>query len=623
MKKQATKLITKQNFFEKIFNILYDCFYINLWISNYKSKIIIEIPNIEKKHINNDYEKLLKEDNLYNKINSMYIIYFNKQTEKYFKDYKIINNNNLQLAINQEINETFTDIFSKLYILYNIRNYMFEIVDTLYEEFPTQTTKVKEECIHLLNYIFLLDQKSFMTYFEIIKKIIEESTYLIVINDAMTSSLKEIIEESIFEEYNLNKNKVKNKNIILYQKEKINVEYCNTISQYLTKIDLNKKNHFSSMKKSQPKVIYYRGTQFNYDLSASLYRNNKDPKLEHIINNRIIQNMPNSFKDCETFFDKLTILKHFNCPSRLLDITENPLIAAFFSLDDYYSDENSDFGTIYCCFPKDFDRIKNSKNSDSVSLLSALSTTNKALFISQKGIINITNKIQNFLNDKEIMLNTDKNKKFETETLNRYIKILIEKITFFINTSKINFRNQKILKQAINYLKKILITDNKTLFTREEKNNILYLLRRINNIINETHFFFTELQHQAELINPSFKYITPEDKDINSYYIVHPSLNNQRIVNQQGLFVLIGANKDNNQNYYRTNSTYLDLFENNSYKRVLFIINNKNGKFYNDLNRIHGINKSFVYPELEKKINQIKQNIYTEYEEYEATKIDN
>ena len=102
--------------------------------------------------------------------------------------------------------------------------------------------------------------------------------------------------------------------------------------------------------------------------------------------------MPNDFNGCENFFDKLTILKHFNCPSRLLDITKNPLIAAFFALDEYGNNQTAEYGQIHCCFPKNFDAIKNSQNSDSISLLSALCTTNKSLYCSEL-VINIKSDI--------------------------------------------------------------------------------------------------------------------------------------------------------------------------------------------------------------------------------------
>lgn len=405
--------------------------------------------------------------------------------------------------------------------------------------------------------------------------------------------------------------------IILKIEELIKLIYIKSPTELVDKI--SRVNDEFRPQSDKPQSIYYRGNKLNYDLSTSLYRESYYPEIEHIINNRTIQSMPNDFNGCENFFDKLTILKHFNCPSRLLDITKNPLIAAFFSLDEYSSDQTVEYGQIHFCFPKDFDKIKNSQNSDSVSLLSALCTTNKNLYCSS--LISKFNEIIDYITIQKNHCNMSK--------------------SFYSISNVINII--KPLEELIEILKKMISFD---LFS-PIKNSITFYLNYINNIkqqINENidkgtaieiinaislqslqpylyeyYKFPSEIQHQAELINISFKYFTPKENDINSYYIVHPSLNNSRIINQQGLFILVGSKLNENQCFLDSNQTYLNLFENNNKERIVFIIenlkddDNKNGTFYNQLNKYYGINKGFIYPELEKKINQIKLDIVEEY----------
>ncbi|MDC7250433.1 MAG: hypothetical protein PQJ49_11005, partial [Sphaerochaetaceae bacterium] len=128
--------------------------------------------------------------------------------------------------------------------------------------------------------------------------------------------------------------------------------------------------------------------------------------------------------------------------------------------------------------------------------------------------------------------------------------------------------------------------------------------------------FNKEIRHQMELFNSSYKdesFSIP--LKINDYCIVHPSLNNKRIVNQQGCFILVGAKQDKNFRYYKSNKSYLNLFKLKE-KRFAIIVNNEENKFYKNLNIIHGINKGFIYPELEKKITQIKEDLYDEYENF-------
>lgn len=521
--------------------------------------------------------------------------------------------------------------------------------------------------------------------------------------------------------------------LILYQRDKIEIQLCSDIYDYLEKEKSFRVKHVHQIQSEDiPQTIYYRGNKLNFDLSSSLYRDEDLIKNEHIINNRIIQSMPNDFQKCESYFDKLTILKHFNCPSRLLDITKNPLIAAFFALDEYnHPNKKSNFGIINLCFPTNFDIIKNSTTSDSVSLLSALSTIpknnkkyiqinkikesasqinkqidlvfSKIKYLKVKDIIfakyqyeqnekknAILNDIYLELKKTEKLIETSNQvqKRFKTQVknLNKYYEYfdLMSK-----NQKQININNVEITKYLKNFndttnflfkleidkaqletkfpflklytlmnsfiteignIKNILNFNNKkeTKFKNNQICDIKNKSKEITKIIYETpkdpvlwidelqeykqllksflnaldtdktlykFFFEKELQHQALVFNPeSISLFTPSDDDIDTFYIVNPSLNNERILNQQGLFILIGASKNSDGFYINPNLEYLSLFKNNqSNKRVAFIINNINNIFYNELNHTYGINKGFIYPELENKVTQIKNDVMHEF----------
>lgn len=80
-----------------------------------------------------------------------------------------------------------------------------------------------------------------------------------------------------------------------------------------------------------PKNIYYRG-QANKDwkIECSLFRqkllNKEDQMLNDIINRR-----PKDFFYCNNNLEKLVLLQHYGIPTRLLDITLNPLVALYFA----------------------------------------------------------------------------------------------------------------------------------------------------------------------------------------------------------------------------------------------------------------------------------------------------
>ena len=94
--------------------------------------------------------------------------------------------------------------------------------------------------------------------------------------------------------------------------------------------------------------LYFRGQSKIYDNTflPSLYRNDR---LQFNINNiysEIFAKFYYEFKDDKTLFDKLVRMQHFKIPTKLLDVTEDILVAMFFASKD---DEDDD-GIIFSFF---------------------------------------------------------------------------------------------------------------------------------------------------------------------------------------------------------------------------------------------------------------------------------
>lgn len=459
----------------------------------------------------------------------------------------------------------------------------------------------------------------------------------------LTKNYRNIIKYIVDEIINLKIKDIRNKNFLSIQKnttsnlliikqfKKIEITIFNSIDNFLREEKVFREKYFKNTNKMNfPKSIYYRGNKLNYDLLPSLYREgDQTPELEHITNNRIIQNMPSDFNTCESFFDKLTILKHFNCPSRLLDITENPLIAAFFALDNYYGKTPAKFGEIHCCFPENYNKIKNSKNSDSVALISALCTTSKNYITDSDYIKKDLEKLQSIF--EEMLTNTIPNIFYTIGKYENSIKNFIAKLQEF-NLDFVTFfhPNYEKMEPLVSQLYTLITNLNQIISDKVNDSNIKHSLHVLVDDCKETmeslsryKFFLSELQHQATLINPTFNLYKPKEAFLDTYYIVYPSLNNERIKNQQGLFILVGAKQNNMNKFLNPSKKYYQLFETKygvergkNSKRYVYIIDNSNDEFYDELSRTHGINKGFIYPELEKKINQIKDDIKYEYKNY-------
>lgn len=644
MNNSKNKDLTEKDFFNIFFKVLDDCFYIYLHSETENGEIKFEIKNIDlnkyKDKINpynEDYFKNInevkKKEFIYSLKNKMHKDIKNLIDElklEYLKKTSFNKNTQIiSISFSNPTNPNYLFFFRKYYLLKKLEIYILNLLKYI---------KIYDKESEILISTFI--NENMKIYLEIIRdnRIIDSNDYYKKINEIIDSFLKdeilyefaelairsrEILNNLIIQGTLVQNNLFNSKeNIIIFQLYKIEIKQCNDILEYqklINELSIQVREE-SKDTKYRPKTVYYRGMNLNFDLSASLYRNKKDPKIEHIVNNRIIQSMPNDFKECDTFFDKLTIMKHFNCPSRLIDITKNPLIAAFFSLDNYYNSNTANYGIIYGCFPKSYDDIKNSKNSDLVSTLSALSTTNKSLVNDSRSLIKKIEDFLNYLNskmeNKEII--TEKILKEFKEKLNDFSLVIQELISY-----KFNENIQSQLNCILIEIESIIKTKDKefinqnfgmTFFTLHL--NISFLLPDLKN----TNTFNKEIRHQMELFNPSYKdesFSVPINVD--KFCIVHPSLNNKRIVNQQGCFILVGASPDKNKKYYQSNTRYLNTFKLKK-KRYAIIINNKDYSFYNNLNKIHGINKGFIYPELERKIIQIKDDIYDEYENYEEIK---
>lgn len=111
-------------------------------------------------------------------------------------------------------------------------------------------------------------------------------------------------------------------------------------------------------------IIFFRGhSNKNWDEKPSIYRDNFIIK-EHVIFREIISSIPEEFALLNNTFQKLVKMQHYGLPTRLLDITENPLIALYFACINH---EDIDGEILVYKVPRD--EIKYF-DSDTVSILS-------------------------------------------------------------------------------------------------------------------------------------------------------------------------------------------------------------------------------------------------------------
>jgi hypothetical protein len=81
--------------------------------------------------------------------------------------------------------------------------------------------------------------------------------------------------------------------------------------------------------------LYYRGqVEKTLRLLPSIYRTSERIRHEQKITHDALCDAPRSFARCKYTVERLQMMQHYNNPTRLMDITRNPLVALYFACCD-------------------------------------------------------------------------------------------------------------------------------------------------------------------------------------------------------------------------------------------------------------------------------------------------
>ena len=170
--------------------------------------------------------------------------------------------------------------------------------------------------------------------------------------------------------------------------------YKNDFRVYIAKQENDKKIKYLSQTKKDRNLdspvadsggfhLFYRGiSNSSFEPIPSVYRGNNFVYEDRFIKDIRVSNY--DFLLGKDYLDELSALQHYGCPTRLLDLTSNPLVALYFACEDALNNNGSSSvdGQVLLFLANDADILHS--NSDKVLVLTAVShldqSTKKRLY---------------------------------------------------------------------------------------------------------------------------------------------------------------------------------------------------------------------------------------------------
>ena len=266
----------------------------------------------------------------------------------------------------------------------------------------------------------------------------------------------------------------------------------------------------SIIEEGNSETLFFRGQSNKaWDIRPSIFRDSLI-SVEHKIIQTAMARVPQEFRDCSSSFEELTKLQHYGLPTRLLDITLNPLVALYFAclpapqIKDEEGNNVYPDGIVYICHG--YEEHEKSFKSNILSKIAKISFDGNLTLKDLKSKLGV---IENINAESFIKLIQDTifvMPSYSNSRLIRQSGAFLISGAINITEDELELWNSKVTKSVRNLNQEV----NKRSITvsQEVKEDLLGELNFFN--INESTLF-PELEHQMSHIKKvGAKWITAE-----------------------------------------------------------------------------------------------------------------
>lgn len=406
---------------------------------------------------------------------------------------------------------------------------------------------------------------------------------------------------------------IKNFPELFKQIKRVNENYPGGLV-YRGVVDYSNRNNQKKVDKLIPKIFREASIDSNYSGYID----------ESRMINGALSELPGEFIGMSNNLEILLKLQHYGIPTRLIDISFSPFISSFFacSLNEKQQEDRR------CGFVYVIDKSKlevKTVFSDTVAIVSSISRldnqTKKWLVESLKQYLLIKiNIIRFYLTTveyerfskycEEYPLNDNILKDSLTINMERFCSNFFENgynpeipydemnsVEFIENIDRIENFTVKSLIERLEVMESVLLLyqltmgaygqiDISSLDSYQLHDQIYTAKQRLKKLFNRKPSV-QQLLHEVRNFKPGFR-DDLELEDLAKDYLIESLNSNDRIRNQQGGFILLGL-QDNEEDYYVNQKIIIEKWK---------IPNEYMSEIHNNLNNLN-INGSFIYPDLE------------------------